>query len=141
MVPTRVIEDELGTLAHVYDLSAAASTSFPTPPEFPLQFGVHVNPQARSYRPHVHKPISRAGHATAEFIFVQKGKLEVGFLNEEGAPLGWIELTPNQALLQIRGGHAIRSADDTVFFELKLGPYLGPDADKTFVSESEGASG
>jgi hypothetical protein len=130
MVLVREIKNGQRDIAHVYDLSGAAGSSFPTPPTFPLQFGVGHASALRVVPSHVHIPCQRTLTETAEFIFVMDGQMDVVFLDDDGAVIGEHSFTPQMAFLQVSGGHTITFHAGTRYFELKQGPYLGRDADK-----------
>jgi hypothetical protein len=131
---TKEISDNKGVFIQIYDMAQATESSFPTPSTFALQVGFAFNEDAKVYQPHIHTDIERTTRGTAEFIYIISGRMNVTFLDEEAQACGEAELTAQMALLQLRGGHAIKTAPGTSFFEIKQGPYLGRDADKFIVN-------
>lgn len=127
---TRVVEHGGQVVAHVYDLGNAEGKSFPTPDHFPMQFGVAVVESDWTSKAHIHKPVTREVHGTAEFIFIMEGRLDAVFYAADHTEIGRETLTRNMALLQLTGGHKLSFAKGTKFFEIKQGPYLGRDGDK-----------
>ena len=117
-------------IAHIYDLNDVAGKNFPTPDDFPMQFGVGLCETEWTSPAHIHKRVERTVDATAEFIFILKGTLEAVFYDEDEQIIETQILTDQMALLQIRGGHQLTFGKGTTYFELKQGPYLGRDADK-----------
>lgn len=124
------IFDGATELAHVYDLRAVSKSEFPTPNSFPMQFGVGVTKHGCKFSPHVHKTAKREIDATAEFIFVMSGKMTVTFLGVGGSVVETVEILPNMCFLQVAGGHALSTDDETKYFEIKQGPYFGREFDK-----------
>ena len=56
--------------------------------------------------------------------------MKINILNSEGEFIKSLSLYENQAFLQFIGGHEFFISPDTIFFEIKQGPYLGKDKDK-----------
>jgi oxalate decarboxylase/phosphoglucose isomerase-like protein (cupin superfamily) len=125
----KILEEET-ELAHIYDLTDISESSFPTPAHFPMQFGVGVTETGHQFQPHVHKEAKRTIDATAEFVYVLEGKMDVTFLGRTGTKVETVEIMAGMCFLQVAGGHAISSAAGTRYFELKQGPYFGRDFDK-----------
>lgn len=126
----REIIGDNGIIAQVYNIGGMADRSFPTPENFPLQFGFRSSREPWVSPGHMHKPVNRSIIGTAEFIFVMKGELDVTFYDENEKVLDKIILTDQMAFLQIKGGHLLKFGSNTTYFELKQGPYLGKDFDK-----------
>jgi hypothetical protein len=128
------ISDEAGKFVQIFDTNLVTETKFITPESFNFQLGFAVDPDGRTYIPHVHTNIERTIFGTAEFIFVLSGQMNVTFLDGRGQPVREVSLRPQMGFLQTRGGHAISTLPGTRFFEVKQGPYAGRDADKFTVS-------
>jgi len=128
------IADAEGTFVQIFDTKFITQTKFITPNDFNFQVGVSVDTDGRDYVPHVHTNIERIIHGTAELIFVLAGRMNITFLNTAGEPIRDASLTAHMGFLQTRGGHAISTAPETKFFEVKQGPYAGREADKFVVS-------
>jgi len=133
MIVRKIVDGDGNIIAHVYDTNDVTQTFFATPDDFPLQFSIGVNPHGREFEPHVHLPVERSIVGTGEFILVTAGRMNVAFLDDDGRVLEHASLTPGMALLQIRGGHSLRTTDCTRFIEVKQGPYNGKAADKKIV--------
>jgi hypothetical protein len=128
------VEDSAGNvIAHVYDTKNTDKTIFATPDYFPLQFSVGVNAEGKTFAPHVHLPVERSLVGTGEFILVTAGRMDIEFLDDDARIIDKVSLKPGMAILQVGGGHAIRTIDGTRFIEVKQGPYSGVAADKKIV--------
>jgi hypothetical protein len=130
MTLARTITSGDVTIAHVYNLSVVNGTVFPTPPEFPLQFGVGSTPNGRDVPAHVHTRLERRIDVTGEFIFILEGAMVVVFLDDSGQPVGEHRLERLMGFLQVAGGHHIRFEPGTKYFEIKQGPYVGREIEK-----------
>lgn len=133
MIVRKITDKNDHVIAHVYDTNEATQTFFATPDDFPLQFGIGVNPGGKVFPPHVHLPVERSIVGTGEFVFVTAGKMIAVFLDDDGHFLDQAELTQGMGFLQIQGGHSLRTVEATRFIEVKQGPYNGQVADKKMV--------
>jgi hypothetical protein len=125
------INDKDGTLiAQVYDITNIGSTSFPTPEESSLQFGVGITAEDKTLEAHIHKRVKRTVDNTSEFLCVVSGLMKVDIYSESEILVTTVELRKNMALLQFYGGHKIFLQAGTKYFELKQGPYYGRSWDK-----------
>ncbi|MDG1707561.1 MAG: hypothetical protein P8H03_02310 [Emcibacteraceae bacterium] len=138
MLIEEICDSEGKVLVQIYDLNNIETTSFPTPENWSMQFGVGcAETNDKVFIPHVHKDASRKLQNTGEFIYVTKGRMEIFFLDQKGSKLKKVSLSKGMAFLQMEGGHAIKAIAGSNYFELKQGPYLGRNIDK-FDVEIEG---
>jgi hypothetical protein len=63
---------------------------------------------------------------------VKKGRCEVDIYNLLKEPVATRELREGDILLLVSGGHGFRIMEDTVFLEIKQGPYTGLDEKERF---------
>jgi hypothetical protein len=117
-------------LGQLYDLNNIDGVNFPSPKEMPFQFGYGKILSKKVLVPHIHKRVLREINSTSEFLFVLSGELIVDIYNENEEFVEEISITQNMGLLQFFGGHKITIKANTVYFELKQGPYFGRDFDK-----------
>lgn len=83
---------------------------------------------------HRHLPIERLTNITQEAWIVFKGKIKGSFYDLDNKLLEEIVLTDGDAAILFRGGHKLEVLEqDTIFYELKTGPYYGKVADKEFI--------
>jgi hypothetical protein len=102
-----------------------AKTTFVTPPEFKQQVGFVVYPAGGAIQRHDHRPIVRHLVGTSEVLVVQNGRCEIDIYNDNRQLVATRELRRGDIMLMVGGGHGFRMLEDTVFLEIKQGPYTG----------------
>ena len=108
-------------------------TVFFSPPESSFQFGLLAHEAGFVEPPHYHKPITRTINDLQQMFVVQRGIVAVELYSDHGELLREIILNPGDAIVLIRGIHAIRYLEDTQCISVKQGPFLGTEHDKVFV--------
>jgi hypothetical protein len=109
-----------------------AATTFVTPSNFTQQLGFVVYPTGGEIKPHLHRPLERTIQGTSEVLVVKKGRCEVDIYNDLKEPVATRELREGDILLLVDGGHGFRILEDTVFVEIKQGPYTGLNEKERF---------
>jgi hypothetical protein len=107
-------------------------TTFLTPPEFKQQVGFVVYPKMRAITRHIHRPIERHLVGTSEVVIVRSGCCEIDIYNDAREFVATRELFPGDVVLMVGGGHGFRMLEDTVFLEIKQGPYTGLNEKEQF---------
>jgi hypothetical protein len=107
-------------------------TTFLTPSDFKQQVGFVVYPNGGEIQRHVHRPLERHLTGTSEVLFVRRGLCEVDIYNNERQLVLTEQLREGDILLMVDGGHGFRMLQDTVFLEIKQGPYMGMDDKERF---------
>lgn len=107
-------------------------TTFLTPPEFKQQVGFIVYPAGGEIQRHVHRPLERHLVGTSEVLIVKKGRCLIDIYNEQRELVATRELNQGDIMLMVGGGHGFRMLEDTVFLEVKQGPYTGVDEKERF---------
>ena len=107
-------------------------TTFLTPPEFKQQVGYIVYPAGGEIARHVHRPLERHLVGTSEVLVVKKGRCLIDIYNDDRELVATRELYPGDVMLMVGGGHGFRMLEDTVFLEIKQGPYTGIDEKEQF---------
>ena len=107
-------------------------TTFLTPPEFKQQVGYIVYPAGGEIARHVHRPLERSLVGTSEVLIVKKGHCLIDIYNGDRELVTTRELFPGDVILMVDGGHGFRMLEDTVFLEIKQGPYTGLDEKERF---------
>lgn len=120
-------------VAQVFDFSISGPVIFPTPDLAEMQCGFGEVLAEKNIPPHVHNITERNTRNTSEFIFVLDGRMDIIVLNCGGAVIDQVSILPQTGFLQYIGGHRIKIAKGTKYFELKQGPYLGQRSDKTIL--------
>jgi hypothetical protein len=109
-----------------------AKTTFLTPPEFKQQTGFVVYQKGGEVLRHTHRKIERHLIGTSEVLVVRKGRCAVDIYNDEHKLVATRELFVGDIILMIGGGHGFRMQEDTVFLEIKQGPYLNLEEKEFF---------
>ena len=109
-----------------------STTTFLTPSDFTQQLGFVVYPAGGEIKPHLHRSLQRTIQGTAEVLIVKKGRCEVDIYNDAKEIVATRELREGDILLLVAGGHGFRLLEDTVFVEIKQGPYTGLDEKERF---------
>jgi len=104
-------------------------TTFITPPEFKQQVGFIVYPAGGEVKKHLHLPLESHLVGTSEVLVVQKGRCLVDIYNDSRELVATRETKAGDVMLMVGGGHGFRMLEDTVFLEIKQGPFL-PVAEK-----------
>jgi hypothetical protein len=102
-------------------------TTFVTPPEFKQQVGFVVYPAGGEVPRHVHRDLERHLIGTSEVLVVAKGKCLIDVYDDQRELVATRQLITGDITLLISGGHGFRMLEDTVFLEVKQGPYTGLD--------------
>lgn len=108
------------------------ATTFITPSTFKQQVGYVVYPAGGQIKRHTHRPLERHLIGTSEVLVVLKGRAEIDVFNDEHDLIATRELHTGDVMLMIGGGHGFRMLEDTVFLEIKQGPYTGLDEKEQF---------
>ena len=100
--------------------------------ESPLQFGSCVYNKGTELQPHIHKERKRIKrHRTIEFLYIVKGKIEANFYSPDKELVATRVLREGDCVMLYNGGHGFKVlADNTIFIEVKNGPYISVEADK-----------
>jgi len=107
-------------------------TTFLTPPEFKQQVGFVVYPAGGKIQRHVHCPLERHLVGTSEVLIVRRGRCEIDIYNNERELVATRQLRQGDIMLMVNGGHGFRMLEDTVFLEVKQGPYTGLEEKERF---------
>jgi hypothetical protein len=109
-----------------------SQTTFLTPPEFRQQVGFVVYPAGGEIQRHVHRPLERHLIGTSEILVLRRGRCEIDIYNDARELVATRELRVGDIMLMVGGGHGFRMLEDTVFLEVKQGPYTGQDEKERF---------
>ena len=107
-------------------------TTFLTPPEFKQQVGYVVYPAGGEIHRHLHRNLERHLVGTSEVLIVRRGRCETDVYNDQRELVATRELHQGDLMLMVGGGHGFRMQEDTVFLEVKQGPYTGLDEKERF---------
>ena len=107
-------------------------TTFLTPPDFKQQVGYVVYAAGGEIQRHVHRSLERQLVGTSEVLVVKKGRCEIDIYNDDRELVATRELYEGDIMLMVGGGHGFRMLEDTVFLEVKQGPYTGVEEKERF---------
>jgi hypothetical protein len=107
-------------------------TTFLTPSDFQQQVGFVVYPKEGVIARHIHRPLERHLIGTPEVLVVRLGRCEIDVYSEDHELVATRELKTGDIILMVGGGHGFRMLEDTVFLEVKQGPYTGIDEKELF---------
>jgi hypothetical protein len=105
---------------------------FLTPPEYNFQVGFIVHPADSEIAPHEHSTVEHRVNQIFEVLLVRKGRCEVDIYNRDREHVATRELCEGDLIIIIEGGHGFRMLEDTVFLEIKQGPYTGADQKRLY---------
>ena len=108
------------------------ATTFLTPSDFKQQVGFVVYPKGGEIQRHVHRPLERHLIGTSEVLVVRQGRCEIDIYSNQRQLVATEQLREGDILLMVDGGHGFRMLEDTVFVEIKQGPYTGLDEKERF---------
>lgn len=114
---------------------SVGKSTFISPPESSMQFGLLAHKAGFVEGAHWHHAIPRVIEDLQQMFVVQSGIVAVDFFEDDGAPLGSVELHPGDAILLIHGAHSVRVIEDMQCISVKQGPFLGVDKDKVEVEK------
>lgn len=121
------------TLAYIVRADHAPDkTTFVTPNDTSFQLGFVVYPAGGEIQRHIHKPIDRHLTNTSEALLVRRGRCEVDFYDDQKRLVSTRELRTGDVMMMVAGGHGFRLTEDTIFLEIKQGPYGGMDEKDRF---------
>jgi len=107
-------------------------TTFLTPPEFKQQVGYIVYSAGGEIRRHLHRALERTLVGTSEVLIVRRGRCQIDIYDDGRKLVASRELRSGDITLMVGGGHGFRMQEDTVFLEVKQGPYTGIDEKECF---------
>jgi len=80
---------------------------------------------------HQHKPVLRETTITQEAWIVHRGKIKALIYDIDTTLLEEIIINDGGCIILFRGGHSLTAIEkDTIFYEIKSGPYYGYENDK-----------
>lgn len=114
---------------------ACEGVQFHTSPEDQLQLASMSQPKGYTVKSHTHEGGARTVYKTQEVLIVLKGKLQVTIHDRDGELWCHLTVSDGESILLMDGGHAVKCLEDTMFVEVKQGPYLGKD-DKRYLLDN-----
>ncbi len=100
-------------------------TTFISPDSYYQQLGFVVYPKDGVVARHSHLPLQRHLVGTPETLLIRKGRTEVELYAMDKSPLGTWVLEEGDMIQLVAGGHCFKCLEETIFLEIKQGPYTG----------------
>mgnify|MGYP003628005078 FL=1 len=99
-----------------------------------LQSSVRLLDEGTHVKPHKHLPIIKQTIGTQEAWIVIEGKILAKIYDINDEYLLDLSLISGDMMVFYRGGHELLATKETIFYELKTGPYYGYENDKEPIS-------
>jgi len=100
----------------------------------PLQVSSKKLKKGEKFKPHRHNVLHRETSLTQEAWVVIKGEILVSLYDLDDTFFYEEVIEEGDCVLNFRGGHTFETLkDDTILYELKNGPYMGVELDKTLI--------
>lgn len=129
-----VIEHDEVTYAEVIRADLRVEkTQFFSSPESSFQFGLLAHEAGYREPPHYHKSVERRIDDLQQMFVVQRGVVDVELYADDGQRFRVIRLEAGDAIVLIRGVHAIHVIEDFQALSVKQGPFFGDEVDKVEV--------
>lgn len=105
-----------------------------------IQVGMWKYNTDQKLYPHKHNEVKREVLITQEVLYVQKGKIRANFFAVDGDELVTSRnLGQGDMLICLWGGHGYEILEDgTEVVEIKNGPYVGAERDRTRIGKDKG---
>ena len=107
-------------------------TEFITPDSYKQQAGFIVYAKGGSVAAHRHRDLERSLRGTSEVLLVRRGRCWIDLYRNDKTLHHTGELQTGDVVVLISGGHGFRMIEDTVFLEIKQGPYIGDHEKERF---------
>jgi hypothetical protein len=108
-------------------------TTFFSPADSSFQFGLLAHQAGFVEPPHYHRPVTRTINDLQQMFVVQHGVVAVQLFSDDLVLLREIILKQGDAIVLIKGVHAIRVIEDMQCISVKQGPFMGTELDKVIV--------
>jgi hypothetical protein len=117
---------------------SVSGIEFFTPPDFGQQLALMRRPAGEEIEPHVHLPVNRELVGTQEVLIMREGRMRVDFYDIDRSYVASTELNPGDVALMNLGGHGFEILEDSLFIEVKQGPFVEGEDKIRFVSTRTG---
>lgn len=110
----------------------ADGVKFLTPLHYPLQIGLIEHKNGKMVPGHIHRDLKYNVNTTQEFLYVEKGKIEIEIFTKKWKKICAFKMTKGDFVLFVNGGHSVNIHKDSRIIEVKQGPYPGDKKAKIF---------
>ncbi len=101
--------------------------------DFPLQLGVSGYKKGATIKAHFHIEKEIKINKIQEVVHIESGRTRVNLYDLNGKKFKLVELSDDDTILFVDGGHGFEMLEDTRIIEVKQGPYFGKDEDKRMI--------
>jgi mannose-6-phosphate isomerase-like protein (cupin superfamily) len=130
------IKDGDNTIAIIYRRDIPAdNVKFLTPETYPLQIGILDHKDGKFVEAHYHPHHKYNVVNTQEFLYVEKGTMDLVIYNADWEEKTKATLTQGDYALFVDCGHSVNFHPNTRVIEIKQGPYPGDDKAKIFKNQ------
>ena len=99
-----------------------------------IQVGTWSYKKGKVLDAHYHNTFERSANKTQEMVLVLSGKIICNLYTETGEFISTHDIDKNKIIIQFNGVHEYEIIEDSKVIEVKNGPYLGPEKDRTRVN-------
>ena len=107
--------------------------NFVSKEDFPLQLGISSYRKGATIKAHFHIEKEIKINKIQEVVHIESGRTRVNLYDRNGKKLKSVELSDDDTILFVDGGHGFEILEDTKIIEVKRGPYFGKDKDKRVI--------
>ena len=115
-----------------------SGVEFLTPDSFAQQLALMQRPKGEKIQPHIHLPVPRELSGTQEVIIMKSGRMRVDFFDNDRSYVASTILEAGDIALMHSGGHGFELIEDSVFIEVKQGPFVEGKDKIRFTSDYAG---
>ena len=120
----KIIQNDNVIAIVFFAADAKEGVNFLTDNDNALQVGTQLRKEGTVIPPHRHAPVKMESVATQqEVLIIKKGKLRVGFYDEQWNKYNSVVIGQGDMILLIKGGHGFEILEETEMIEIKQGPY------------------
>ena len=101
--------------------------------DYPLQLGISGYKKGDTIKAHFHIEREIKINKIQEVVHIESGRTRVNLYDLNGKKIKSIELSDDDTILFVDGGHGFEMLEDTKIIEVKQGPYFGKDKDKRMI--------
>lgn len=107
--------------------------NFVSKKDFPLQLGFSSYKKGEKIKAHLHIEKEIKISKLQEVVHIESGRAVVDLYDLNGKKFKSVELSADDTIFFVDGGHGFEMLEDTKIIEVKQGPYFGKDKDKRLI--------
>jgi hypothetical protein len=107
--------------------------NFVSKPDFPLQLGISSYKKGEKIKAHFHMEKEIKIDKLQEVVHIESGRAVVDLYDLNGRKFKSVDLSADDTIFFVDGGHGFEMLEDTKIIEVKQGPYFGKDKDKRII--------